>query len=177
MHIFLTGLRQVGKSTLLRRVLAEYPTLRLGGFRTVTAADVPGAFGSVYIFPAAGPYVPGDDCRVAVRLGPSRGVRAYPAVFEHRGVELLEGAENVDLILMDEIGFLEEDAARFSGRVMELLDGGTPVFGVVRGTEETPLLRFVRTHPKVRLIEVTEENRERLFPEVSALLREALSDT
>ena len=88
MHVFLTGQVQVGKSTLLRRVLAELPPLRLGGFRTVTAADVPGAVGSVYIFPAAGPDVPGDDCRVALRLGPPRGVEAYPAVFDHRGVEL-----------------------------------------------------------------------------------------
>ena len=177
MHVFLTGQIQVGKSTLLRRVLAELPPLRLGGFRTVTAADVPGAVGSVYIFPAAGPDVPGDDCRVALRLGPPGGVEAYPAVFDHRGVELLDGAENADLICMDEIGFLEASAPAFSGRIAALLDGDTPVFGVVRASREKPLLRFVRTHPKVRLIEVTEENRERLFPEVSALLREALSDT
>ena len=175
MHIFLTGQVQVGKSTLLRRVLAELPPLRLGGFRTVTAADVPGAVGSVYIFPAAGPDVPGDDCRVALRLGPPRGVEAYPAVFDHRGAELLEDAENADLICMDEIGFLEASAPAFSGRIAALLDGDTPVFGVVRGSRETPLLRFVRTHPKVRLIEVTEENRERLLPEVTALLRQALS--
>ena len=41
MHVFLTGEIQVGKSTLIRRVLAALPDVRTVGFRTVTAADLP----------------------------------------------------------------------------------------------------------------------------------------
>lgn len=175
MHIFLTGQRQVGKSTLLQRALAELPPLNLGGFRTVTAADIRGALGSVYILPARGEAAPGDDCCVAVRYGPPHGAVPFPEVFERRGVELLAGAERTDLIIMDEIGFLEAAAPAFSGRIAALLDGETPIFGVVRGTDETPLLHLVRTHPQVHLVEVTEANRERLRPEVTALLRQALS--
>ena len=174
MHIFLTGQIQVGKSTLLRRVLAEHPTLRLSGFRTEMAA-VTQRPGPVYIVPAAEfpPQHTSERC-VAVRATGGRGLTPFPEVFDAQGAAFLHDAEEADLIVMDEIGFLEADAARFSGRIMELLDGGTPVFGVVRGSRDTPLLRFVRTHPKVRLIEVTEENRERLFPEVAALLRSEL---
>lgn len=175
MHIFLTGQRQVGKSTLLQRALAELPPLNLGGFRTVTAADVRGALGSVYILPASDETACRDDCRVAIRYGIGRGVNAFPEVFDHWGVELLHCAEKADLIIMDEIGFLEAAAPVFSRRIAALLDGETPIFGVVRGTDETPLLHLVRTHPQVRLVEVTEANRERLRPEVTALLRQALS--
>ena len=39
------------------------------------------------------------------------------------------------------------------------------------------LRKLSRSELLTLLIEVTEENRERLFPEVSALLRETLSDT
>ena len=176
MHVFLTGQVQVGKTTLLRRALACFPTLRLAGFRTETAADLPDALGSVYIVPATEQppqYTP--ERRIAIRLGFGRGVVPYPETFDTQGVTFLRDAEEADLILMDEIGFLEADASRFSGRIMDLLDGGTPVFGVVRASRDTPLLRFVRTHPKVHLIEVTEENRERLLPEVFALLQSTLA--
>ena len=49
MHVFLTGDIQVGKTTLINKVLNELPKCRLGGFRTVTKADIPGTAGSVYI--------------------------------------------------------------------------------------------------------------------------------
>ncbi len=42
-HIFLTGNPQVGKSTTIWRLLAEYPQLRVGGFRTVAGPILSGA--------------------------------------------------------------------------------------------------------------------------------------
>jgi len=162
-HLFLTGDIQIGKSTLLRRVLDALGPVRLGGFRTVTAADIPGAVGSVYLVPAAQAR-PGfsPDCRVAIRWGPGRGAECFPEVFDRRGTELLADAAQAQLIVMDEIGFLEASAPRFSARVSALLDGETPILGVVRKQGETPLQQYIRSHPRVRLVEVTEENRDEL---------------
>ena len=176
MHIFLTGDFQVGKSTALRRTLENFPALRPGGFRTVTVADSPGAMGSVYILPA-GETAPetGDFCRVGIRYGPPRGAERFPAVFDSRGVELLTAEEGTRLIVMDEIGFMEAAAPAFSARVRALLDGDTPIFGVLRQQGDTPLQCAIREHPRVRLIRVTPENRDALPEQLSDMLRRALN--
>ena len=175
-HIFLTGQIQIGKSTLLRKVLAGMSGIRIGGFRTVTAADLEGAIGSVYLVPAAqDPPLFSEDNRVAIRYGGSRGAVGYPKVFDRAGITALRDAENADLIVMDEIGFLEADAAEFRARIGKLLDGNTPILGVVRQQGETELQQTVRGHPNVRLIEVTRENRDNLQPELTGLLRCAMN--
>ena len=182
MHLFLTGEFQIGKSTLINKVLKELPDIRLGGFRTVTRADIPGTSGSVYIIRAneacsagasgAGGAEPffGDENRVGIRCG-DPGPAAFPEVFDRYGVMTLADAESCDLILMDEIGKMERKALIFTKRVLELLDGDVPVFGVLRKEGSTPLQEQIRKHPNVRLIEVTEENRDRLAPELIQMLR------
>ena len=172
MHVFLTGDIQVGKSTLASKVLAAMGDVRLGGFRTVTVADRSDAFGSLYLVPAAAEHpVCGDDNRVGIRRGHGRGTEGFPEVFDRAGTEVLSDAENCDLILMDEIGKLESESPAFLGRIAALLDGDVPILGVLRKEGETPQQKLVRSHPKVRLIEVTEQNRDALAAEITALLK------
>ncbi|MBO4834913.1 MAG: NUDIX domain-containing protein [Lachnospiraceae bacterium] len=172
MHIFLTGEIQIGKSTLLNKVLSRYPDVHPAGFRTVTVADIPDAIGSVYIIPAEDKTpMHTAACRIGIRRGYPKGLEMFPKVFDLRGVELLEKSEESKLILMDEIGKMEATADRFCSRVRELLDGNTPIFGVLRKEGDTPLQLFIRNHPNVRLILVTEENRDRLVDEIVKMLR------
>ena len=175
MNVFLTGKKQVGKSTLLRRVLETLPGVETSGFKTVTAADLPDALGSVYIIPAAGDRGEnGDYNRVGVRRGGGRVNLAYPEVFDGRGVGILENAEKCRLVIMDEIGKMEADAPLFVARVKELLSGETPVFGVLRQEGETPLQEYIRKSPDTLLFEVTEDNREELVSKVRSAVRREL---
>ena len=104
-------------------------------------------------------------------LSSDPGPAAFPEVFDRCGVMILADAENCDLILMDEIGKIERKALVFTKRVLELLDGDVPVFGVLRKEGSTPLQEQIRNHPNVQLIEVTEENRDRLATELVQMLR------
>lgn len=175
MHVFLTGEIQIGKTTLINKVLNELPGCRIGGFCTVTKDDIPGTAGSVYIVRAdeafsagagctggAGLYF-GDKNRVGIRCG-NPGPTGFPDVFDHFGVMTLANAENCDLILMDEIGKMEREAFAFTKRVLELLDKDVPVLGVLRKEGSTPLQERIRNHPKVRLIKMTIESRDQLTP-------------
>jgi len=172
MHLFLTGEIQIGKSTVLEKVLAGLGDVRPGGFRTVKVADRPDAYGSVYLIPAAEQNpVYSEENLVAIRRGSGRGTEGFTEAFDTAGTAALRGAEDCALILMDEIGKLERDAALFSARIEQLLNGDVPILGVVRKEGETPLLQRVRSHPKVRVIEVTEQNRDTLPEEIIALLR------
>ena len=173
-HLFLTGEVQVGKSTLLRRMTAAVPGLRPGGFRTVSVFDMPGGACSVYLVPAAGEPIFGSDNRVGIRLWEGRGIQAFPEIFDTAGVRALRDAERCPLIVMDEIGRMEEEADDFSARVRELLDGKTPILGVVQKKAQTALAEAIRAHPEVALVEVRQDNRDLLLPELRAQLRRTL---
>ncbi len=78
------------------------------------------------------------------------------------GADLLRRARQEDrLILMDECGYLERGALLFQDEVIRCLDSDTPVLGVVR-LREGGWTERIRNHPRVKLLTVTEENRDNL---------------
>lgn len=151
-HLFLTGQPQVGKSTLLRRYLAE-KNCRIGGFRTIWGDSTHTA---LHLLPASGGVCCTENC-IAVRAGETLAARSE--VFDRLGPALLRVP--CDLLVMDELGFLEKDAFGFQKAVLSALDGHVPVLGVIK-PRRTPFLDAVRSHAYVRIIEVNEENRDLL---------------
>ena len=104
MHVFLTGPVQIGKSTLIAAALDTLQPERLGGFRTVSAKPEADGSRPVYLHPAAAQdLLCGAQNRVGIRR-PELGIASFPDAFETAGLAALEGAEDCDLILMDEIG-------------------------------------------------------------------------
>ena len=155
-HIFLTGARQVGKSTILRGLMKrrgldcagfETQPFYIGderrGFTLHGRVDMP-------------PYE--NDCIVCVRVGERRSVPVLP-VFEENGVDILKRSLESESpwLLMDELGRLERDAARFCAQVLACLDSGKRVLGVLQACD-APLV-----WEDVSVIEVTPENREEVL--------------
>lgn len=62
------------------------------------------------------------------------------------------------LLLLDELGPREAEAAAFRENILSLLDGKTPVFGVLQApaAETWP---EILAHPEVLLFHITEQNR------------------
>ena len=119
MHIFLTGDVQVGKSTIIKKTLAALKLRDIGGFRSVSVPDLPDGAMSVYLIPAGDEHpMMGNWNRVGIRKGCGRGIEKIPEAFERAGVQALVDAENMPLILMDEVGRMESAAARFSERIL-----------------------------------------------------------
>ena len=178
MHIFLTGDVQVGKSTIINKTLAALKIERPGGFRSVSVPDLPDGAMSVYLLAAAekAPAMGDFNC-VGIRKGCGRGIEKFPQAFETAGVQALKNAEQSRLILMDEVGRMESAAAQFSARMEALLDGSVPILGVVQKIADTPLTNAIRTHPNVRVLTVTKENREQMAQEVLRLISKELDRT
>ena len=160
-HIFLTGARQVGKSTILRGLMKrrgldcagfETQPFYIGderrGFTLHGRVDMP-------------PYE--NDCIVCVRVGERRSVPVLP-VFEENGVDILKRSLESESpwLLMDELGRLEREAARFCAQVLACLDSGKRVLGVLQACD-APLVCAVRAREDVSVIEVTPENREEVL--------------
>ena len=156
MHVFLTGEIQVGKSTALRKFLAE-TKISADGF--LTEFDARGEIRNLYIkrFDTED----GETGqRVAARVY-QNSIEVYSDVFDSFGARCLADAGKRRLIVMDELGKFEESCAHFTQAVFNRLDGDIPVTGVVK-MRGSPFLDAVRAHEKVEVITVTIDNRDEI---------------
>ncbi len=167
-HIFLTGEKQVGKSTIWQTLLEGRPHT---GFITEPffVQDVKRGYilHSILELPDMMNDVP---CVIRVN---ERRQTAVPPVFEGAGVKALEKAlaDATPIILMDELGKVERQCDGFLDIVRRCLDDDSHhVLGVVqRG--DTPMQREVMTRNDILRYEVTPDNRGEVRAEVEAILR------
>ena len=152
-HLFLTGPKGVGKSTLIRDFL-DRETGRLGGFFTVKQQ------GSVYLLRAGTGEAP-DAENLLFRCG----CGGDPGRFDALGCAALADTEGRSLLVMDELGPHEAQAVRFQAAVFRALEGKIPILGVLQQAD-SDFLRRIAGHPQVTVLTVTEDNRGRLAAEL-----------
>jgi nucleoside-triphosphatase len=172
-NIFLTGPRQVGKSTAIRKALANFNNLDLRGFKTLPVFEKEVLTG--FILESLNP----ADTYPQPYVGRQKANgfwQAVPQTFEEFGVKILKEAlaAKPDLILMDELGFFESEALNFQKQVLKCLASPIPVLGVIKPLS-TPFLKAVRSSPGVLILEINKENREDKYQELVKHLEEVLS--
>ena len=152
-HLFLTGPKGVGKSTLIGDFL-DRETGRLGGFFTVKQQ------GSVYLLRAGTGEAP-DAENFLFRCG----CGGDPGRFDALGCAALADTEGRSLLVMDELGPHEAQAVRFQAAVFRALEGKIPILGVLQQAD-SDFLRRIAGHPRVTVLTVTEDNRGSLGAEL-----------
>ncbi len=161
MHLFLTGPRGAGKSTLLNAV-AEAFSGKTGGFRTVQLNTyLPDTY-TVHMFLPGRAQAPSQENLLFV-CGRKKDDADR---FDRLGCQAL--TQKADLLLMDELGPHEAEAAAFQKAVLTALEGDTPVLGVLQ-EGEYPFGETIAGHKNVALIRLTEENRQELHRQIPAL--------
>lgn len=171
MHALIVGSRGVGKSTLIGRVLRELDRPVTGFITRKEDALGDSVLGvPVYIYPAGQPRTQSAENLLAY----CRGTRpeVYPEAFD-RFVPKMCPPQAGGVVVMDEIGFMESSSEAFRAMILRQLDGKTPVLAAVKD-RDTPFLNEVRSHPDCRRFDITPENRDALYCEVLAFLREQL---
>lgn len=166
MHVFVTGEVGIGKSTVLAKAAARL-CVAARGFQTYFGMDRSAPDKTLYIGPAGEERLCCEE-RAVVRFAAGRP-HPMPERFNCLGVQLLEQAQGAPLLWMDECGRLERDASLFQRKVLSALDGETPVLGVVR-LDAGGWTQRILSHPKVALLTVTRENRDRMPEMVADLL-------
>lgn len=159
-HIFLTGEKQVGKSTLWNKSL-QRAGIAPGGFQTLEYL-VNGSFRGYRLHGLGSvPEQFGNDVPVSVFLRKKLHL-AVSESFDIFGAELLRLAlEDGGYILMDELGIFERDAAVFRQAVVNCLNGDCHVLGVLQKADD-PFLKEILNRPDVLVFTVTRENRDAL---------------
>lgn len=165
-HILIGGDSGAGKSYLIRRLL-ELTDLKISGFMTELDRlhrDEGGMF-PLYIYPAS--MRPEDRIKSAENLLGSCAGRdrhkAYTARFDELATKMVKEAEPEDLLVMDELGFLEAEAMNFREAVIKAFDRKGPIIAVVKERYDVPFLNEIRALPGTELYTVTPDNREQLF--------------
>ena len=170
MNIFLTGHPGVGKSTIIKKTLAELNIVP-SGFYTLAGKKDKNGGSDVYIHEASNQdLLESTSNRVGHRVGDGVNYEAFPQTFDTIGVKILQNA-TLPLIVMDELGFMENNALLFQKLVLKTLDGNIPVIGVIK-PKDTAFLNQVKQHPKTKLIEITEANRDEMLLELIDILKE-----
>jgi len=160
-HLFLTGDKQVGKSTLLRRLIDE-KQLDCVGFET-RAFFLNGErrgftlHGRVEMPPYE------NDCICCARIGEKKAAPVLET-FSQNGVNILKlSLESASpYILMDEIGRLESKSDVFCAQVLDTLDGDKRVLGVLQ-KGDSQLIEEIMRREDVTVLTVTKKNREELL--------------
>ncbi len=163
MHIFITGEKHVGKSTLIRKVL-EKTSLQYGGVFSVSEFNGPDRL--VYLTDGKGPEKTLCGICSSQHITDKR-----PEVFDREGVRLLEKAAKNSLVVIDEIGNMENGASEYLKAIEDLLsDGRKTVLGVIQKRASSELAAKIRTAPDIMLYNVTQDNREVLADLISGRL-------
>lgn len=158
MHVFLCGPSGVGKSTIIRDVVASL-SLAPKGFITykVREQGKDRVYGQAFC--GGGALLLSEDKTAS---------NANFNELRHTLLGILPG----DIVIMDELGFLESRAFRFQAAVIDALDKPCTVLGVIKARSGA-LLDSVRNRGDVRIIDVTAETRSEVMQEVLALMKSA----
>jgi len=170
-NIFLTGDLQVGKSTIIDRVVDSLQ-VSIGGFKTHRYYKQ-GQLVGFYMISLNNdsknkeqPFVGYCD---------NLSWTAVPDTFDHFGVSILEECleQKPNLIIMDELGFFETEAYKFQKTVKKCLSSEIPVLGVLKKAD-TVFLNSIKERKDLILLTTTPENREDIAHKVHLLLEEIL---
>ncbi|MBD3289729.1 hypothetical protein GF337_13060 [candidate division KSB1 bacterium] len=169
-NIFLTGKINIGKSTVLEKVLRHqiFKGLNTGGYRT--RAIVENEIHTGYALDA----INGASREFAhIGMQSSQKFDRYyvdPSVFDDLGVSALQSAlKTADVILLDEIGIIEKECQEFKRLVFDCLDSQKIVLGIYQSRAYWFSKPLSDRNDAVSY-EVTRHNRDGIYDIIIALL-------
>lgn len=175
-HILICGKRQVGKTTLINRVISDAGR-PVYGFVTKSSAPDESGIRHIGMYPAGN----SDSTDGTKKLSPDNHIgdtcekvlSINTEVFDRLGVSLIRRACPDGILIMDELGFMEENAYEFRNAVLAALGSDIPILAAVKDTDkECSFLEAVRNHPDAELLMIDKENRDALFRYVRDIVKE-----
>ncbi|WP_317855269.1 nucleoside-triphosphatase [Chakrabartyella piscis] len=163
-HIFLYGERQIGKSTIVQKVLTKLD-VEMGGF--YTKFDVSSDGNKILQLQSVNEE---DSICGEVAKWCKTTWRVDANAFDVLGVQALTKNPSPQLYVMDECGRLEKDAKQLQECILGILDGETPVLGVLH-YKNSKWKEVLRKREDILFLEATKENRNVLVERVICFLQ------
>jgi len=169
-NIFITGAIHIGKSTILNKVIDSLPNLKVGGFRTLPIYGENKKKGFTF------ESLEGTRKTFAhVDLNAENQFDIYQfdyEVFEKIGIFSLKKAlVESDLVLMDEIGMMEQSAAKFNKMIIRCLNSSKMVFGAFQ-QRATWFAEILQDRGDTNIFVITAANRNFIAEQIIELIRQ-----
>lgn len=166
-NILVTGLPGVGKTTLIKKVSGELRNLQPVGFYTAEIREKGVRKGFELIsFAGRIGILSHTDIKGPYRVGKyGVDIKGFEDFLE--SIPFLDPATN--LIVIDEIGKMECLSRKFIGLIKNILGSGKQVIATI-ALKGTGLIEEIKKRDDIRLIEITQSNREALVSEALKLL-------
>lgn len=161
-NILLTGNIGVGKSTIVRNVL-KVIDFKCGGYIEEKSKN-----DNIEEIKLISLIDNNEEGIIAIRDIITKEVIGNTEVFDTLGSECLEKSLKLsELIIMDEIGFLEARALLFRKAILDVLDSEKRVLGVIKDDYcKNEFLESIRKRKDVMIIRINEKNRDGITPTV-----------
>ncbi len=166
-NIFLTGDIQVGKSTIINKILNGFNGT-IGGFRT-TPYIVNNSRN--FIMESLNSDIKYDELPLICEQKSNAKTKPIIKTFEEFGVEILKDCikNPPNIIVMDELGVFETGADNFQKYVFQCLALPIPVLGVIKA-KQSPFLDKIRNMDNVLIFNITIENRNEQYKKVKEIV-------
>lgn len=144
----------MGKSTIIDRVLYSL-NIKTGGFKTFRHYT-DGEHDGFIMEDLNDEKASSVHRQFIAQKGDKDCWRILPETFESFGVDVLKKslALDIDLIIMDELGFFESNAVNFQKQVFQCLSASRPVLGVIK-MRPTHFLDRIKVRDDVIVLPVT----------------------
>ncbi|HZJ85325.1 MAG TPA: nucleoside-triphosphatase [Syntrophomonadaceae bacterium] len=167
-NIFLTGPRNVGKSTIIKAALVLFVGT-VGGFTTLPKLLNDGR--RVFLMDSFNLDYPANYIPYICEVGKNAKLEPILKTFDDFGVRILDDSlqKEVDLVVMDELGVFESEAIYFQEKVKSCLASPIPVLGVIKA-KDTKFLKEISDRTDVQVVNVTVNNRKLIKTEIQNII-------
>ena len=170
MHIFLSGEKHIGKSTVVSQILWNFKCLGL-----LSVSDVKDGERKVYLKALNGNFQGSVYCGTCVF---GHITKCVTSAFDVFGTQVLrEATENADLVIIDEIGNMEKDAKIYSDFIEQMLSKPFPiVLGVLQNMAHSELSEKIRKRNNIVHFVIDENNRDYIADEIVRRIQKEMSN-
>lgn len=164
-NVFITGEKGIGKSTLLKKVLEDVDC-SIGGFiQEKVFTEKTTCFNVISLYNLK------DSYNIGVYDKEREVLYSNKNIFNFISESvLLKSLGSRDLIILDELGFMEEKAPLFKDTVIKILNSDTPVLGVLKESS-TNFIQQIKTREDVQVIRINKYNRNFMKDTILEILK------
>lgn len=154
--------KNTGKTTLVKKLL-KVSNRKTSGFFTIRVPELCDQDGlcPIYICPI------NEELKVEEKYylgkcGKGKHI-SNDELFNTLGVELITTNDPSELIIIDEIGFLETNAEKYKNKVFDILASNNPVLLMIKSKPGVEFLDKIRSLSNINYIKMNENNRNDIF--------------
>lgn len=156
MNVFLTGEINCGKTTIIDEFLSDYKG-KIVGFKTVKEKTHLDDYYGIYMLNINDTNQKFTSVNKVGECNKDKSLICYKDVFEKLGINALKDYKSSDMIIMDELGVLENKCELFQQIVHMCLDSNVNMLGVIK-QRNSSFLDNIRNRKDVNIIEVSKAN-------------------